>query len=146
MLVRRKLENCGGKLAWFRIFFPYGAGDKSSRLLPTLHKVNAGLIPPITVDKSSVRDFVHVNDIAEAFKCLVSGNCDGIFNLCSGTAVSIGDLVDAVAACYNKPVNIRSSEKSQKIERIVGDFTALSSEGWFPTFKILERQREFMLC
>ena len=115
MLARQQLENCGGKLAWFRIFFPYGAGDKSSRLVPTLHKINAGLTPPITVDKSSVRDFVHVNDIAEAFKCLVSGNCDGIFNLCSGTAVAIGDLVDAVAVCYDKPVDICSSEKSQKI-------------------------------
>ena len=41
MLVRRKLETVAVNSRGF-VFFPYGAGDKSSRLLPTLHKAMQG--------------------------------------------------------------------------------------------------------
>ena len=145
MLALQQLEKYETKLSWLRIFFPYGAGDESSRLVPTLHRIQAGLSSPITVDKGSIRDFIHVNDIAKAFKLLISGNIEGTYNLCSGKAVSIGDLVDAVAACYSKPVNILSSEKLQKVSRIVGETKKLRQAGWSPSYDILKSQQELML-
>lgn len=145
LLARQQLENCDVKLAWFRIFFPYGNGDTSSRLIPTLHRINTGLLPPIAVDKNSIRDFIHVDDIAMAFKLIILKNNCGTYNLCSGTAVAIGDLIDAVAACYPKPVNILSSDVPQEKNRIVGEVQKLRDAGWKPSFDVLESQRDLRL-
>nr|MBI3613155.1 NAD-dependent epimerase/dehydratase family protein [Nitrospirota bacterium] len=67
---------------------------------------NKGLMPylmnrildhqPITIDSdgAQVRDFVHVKDVAEAIrKAVVSADCRGVFNIGSGTATSVMQLV-----------------------------------------------------
>ena len=145
VVARQNVDRAGVKLAWLRIFFPYGGNDHTDRLIPTLHKINSGLAAPISVDKSSVRDFIHVNDIATAFMCSIFGKSDGVYNVCSGKAVFISDLIEAVSACYTKPVHIASSEDSHPIKRLVGDSSRLRNEGWQPKFDVLKCQQECML-
>lgn len=146
LMTRQEVDRAGVKLAWLRVFFPFGGDDHSDRLIPTLHKINAGFAKPISVDKSSVRDFIHVNDIATAFKCSLLGELDGIYNVCSGTPVFIGDLIEAVAACYANPVQISSSDEAQPIKRLVGDPSRLRQEGWLLDFDVLKHQSSCMLA
>ena len=86
-----------------------------------------------------------MDDIAKAFKLIISKKNCGTYNLCSGTAVAIGDLIDAVAACYPTSVNILSSDIPQETNRIVGEAKKLRDAGWSPSFDVLESQRDLKL-
>ena len=62
-----------------------------------------------TPDGSAVRDYVHVNDLADAhlraMAHLLKGGDSGAFNLATGRGTSVLELLDAVHAATGKPVN-----------------------------------------
>jgi UDP-arabinose 4-epimerase len=93
-----------------------------------------------TPDGSAVRDYVHVNDLADAHlramaHLLQGGDC-GAFNLATGRGTSVLELLDAVRAATGKPVN------AMRAPRRAGDPPALYAQadkaqralGWKPQY------------
>ena len=74
---------------------------------------------------STVRDFILVNDLAEAVARLVlAPEVPDLVNVCSGVGISFEEIVRAVAASQGKQVTVRSLDRPG-IEAVVGDCTRL---------------------
>lgn len=109
-----------------RYFNPIGAhpsgmigenpNDKPNNIMPFIMKVAAGEIPELAVfgndyptpDGTCLRDYIHVVDLARghvaALKKLGEGERVQIYNLGSGKAVSVLELVKAFSKASGKPL------------------------------------------
>jgi nucleoside-diphosphate-sugar epimerase len=87
--------------AWGRIFFLYGPHEDPSRLVPSV--INAlldGREARCTAG-TQVRDFMHVDDVGDAFAALVASEVEGAVNIASGRPVRVADVVASIARQMN---------------------------------------------
>jgi nucleoside-diphosphate-sugar epimerase len=95
----------GIPLVRLRLFQLYGAGEAPHRLLASLErKLRAGQETPLSPG-GQVRDFVHVEDAAEA---LLASTAETVppgeaYNVCSGEPVTVADFARAAARALNAP-------------------------------------------
>jgi len=100
-----------------RIANPYGAGQNPRRGLGavTTFAFNALHGRPIAIwgDGETIRDYVHVSDIAEGLLALASAPALGsefAFNLGSGTGVSLNQIVAELELQLGRPVPVSRGE------------------------------------
>jgi GDP-4-dehydro-6-deoxy-D-mannose reductase len=56
---------------------------------------------------SSRRDFVYIDDLVEAYACILDGGFKGeVFNICSGEAIEIQTLADGLLSRSQKPLRL----------------------------------------
>ncbi|HEV2944867.1 MAG TPA: NAD(P)-dependent oxidoreductase [Solirubrobacteraceae bacterium] len=88
--------------AWGRIFFLYGPGEDSQRLVASIAR---GLLTGQRVastEGSQVRDFLHVDDIAGAFAALVASDVQGPVNIASGQPVAVRAIVEEIGRATDR--------------------------------------------
>ena len=88
----------GAEFAWARIFYLYGPGEHQARLVPS---VISGLLRKRPVDVTEgrqVRDFMHVDDAAEALKTILESPLQGPVNVGSGIPVTVREIVSRLAS------------------------------------------------
>jgi nucleoside-diphosphate-sugar epimerase len=127
------VEKHGVSMSWARVFFPYGPGEASQRLIPSLFKALKGEVLPFTVNASSYRDLIHVEDAARALLACAKSKFVGAINICSGKPVQISEVVDEVAKINNgdPEIILKREPKNQEISHfLVGDNKKLKSLGW----------------
>jgi nucleoside-diphosphate-sugar epimerase len=88
----------GIELAWGRIFFLYGPGEPATRLVPAVARALIAGEPVPVADGKQVRDFMYVDDVAEAFVSLLASDVQGPVNIGSGDGISLRALVELVGA------------------------------------------------
>jgi nucleoside-diphosphate-sugar epimerase len=88
----------GVELAWGRLFFLYGPGEASGRLVPSVIRSLLRAQPVATSGGEQIRDFMHVEDAAGAIVALLDSPVVGAVNIASGVGVSVGDLIDRIVA------------------------------------------------
>lgn len=127
---------------WGRVFIPYGPGEDLRRLIPSLHRVFQRKQNPFGVNATSYRDFIHVEDVANAFVHLITNQVQGIFNISSGEPILIADIIENIAAMYNEDPNLvlsRATERPAEPKLIIGNNDKLKSLGWRPRYSLLHR-------
>jgi nucleoside-diphosphate-sugar epimerase len=132
-IIELAVEKHGVSMSWARVFFPYGPGEASQRLIPSLFKVFKGEILPFGVNASSYRDLLHVEDAARAVLACAQSNFVGAVNVCSGIPVQISKVVDTVAKITNgdPEIILKIAPKNQEINYfLVGENKRLRSLGW----------------
>lgn len=124
------------KVAWARLFNITGPGEDPRRLLPT---VKANLLAGRATALSpgdQVRDYLDVRDVASALAHLARTETAGVFNVCSGRAVLLRDLLVLLAdACCAPRELLRFGERDYAPNdsmMTVGDCTRLLESGWAP--------------
>jgi nucleoside-diphosphate-sugar epimerase len=91
-------ETHGLSLAWGRLFYLYGLGERRGRLVSdAIHALMTGVVFP-TSPGHQRRDFLHVADAAEALAALVASDVAGPVNIGSGTAIPVRAFLDGLAA------------------------------------------------
>lgn len=84
----------GLSLAWARIFFPYGPGERPERLLGSLlEAARSGDIAKVS-EGSQRRDFIHVEDVAAALVAILAAPVEGVVNVASGKAATVRHFVE----------------------------------------------------
>ena len=84
---------------------------------------------------ASLRDFLHVDDVIEAYATLLASDAPpGVYNIASGQAHSIQQLLDALIAASGVEVRIEADpERFRPTDQLLGDATKLrSATGWVP--------------
>lgn len=128
--------------AWGRVFFAFGPGEPTTRLLPTvIRQLHAGR-PAECSEGLHQRDFIHVDDVAGAFVRLLQSDVMGPVNLGSGEATSIRDLVTTIGRLMGREdlvhVGARPTARPEP-PLVVADVTRLREEvGFSPGYKSLE--------
>lgn len=105
--------------------------------------IEAGRQPPTLLvgNLEPRRDFTHTRDVARALWLLLERGAPGqVYNLCSGRATRIGDIVQLVVERGRVPVTVQvdpSRLRPSDEPLLLGDNTRLrAATGWEPTITI----------
>ncbi|MFI4989756.1 MAG: NAD-dependent epimerase/dehydratase family protein [Solirubrobacterales bacterium] len=101
LLCRQLAEQHGLHLSTLRLYSVYGPWEDPRRLMPTLaaHGMR-GELPPL-VDPETARDFVHLDDVLDAFLLAAAEGAprpDAIYNVGSGVQTSLRSVVETARA------------------------------------------------
>lgn len=82
-------------LKWMRLFYMYGEGQNPNSLLVQLDRaIDEGRSVFNMSMGDQLRDYLSIQDVARNFsRALESPQCTGVINCCSGTPISVYDLV-----------------------------------------------------
>ncbi len=99
------LQTCvssGMEFAWGRIFWLYGPGEDSRRIVPYVINQLLEDEEALCSDGLHERDFLYVDDVARAFVLLLGSGVQGAINIASGKAVSIKLIAETIAKLIDK--------------------------------------------
>jgi nucleoside-diphosphate-sugar epimerase len=123
-------------LVWARIFNPYGPGEPSTRLLPTIARQAALGEVFAAGSGNQVRDYVHVEDVGSALALLADASLCGPINICAGVPIRLAEVMLKMAeACGGSPATIALGAKPDRAwdpSYLVGDASKLTAAGWHP--------------
>jgi nucleoside-diphosphate-sugar epimerase len=97
----------GIELSWGRIFYLYGPGEPGTRLVPFVAQALLEGRPADVGDGVQVRDFLHVDDVAEALVALLESHIEGPVNIGSGRGVTVKEIIELVARSAGRPELVR---------------------------------------
>jgi len=98
---------------------------------------------------ASARDFIDVRDAVVAYWAIVRDGRPGrVYNVCSGEAVSVGQIVNQVAELLDRKLTVRSDpgrNRPSDPPRVVGDATRLRTElGWQPAVSLRQSLEDML--
>lgn len=131
----------GFTVAWGRVFQPFGPGEHSRRLIPSLIDIFLKKRPPIAVNADIWRDFIYAADVAEAFVTLLRHGSSGVWNISTGQPIQIAAVVTEIARlCGADPRIVLDLPASGRTPAplLVGDNRKLAALGWTPTASLTQ--------
>jgi nucleoside-diphosphate-sugar epimerase len=87
----------GFTAAWGRVFQPYGVGEASRRLIPSVIDALIAKRPIDLTDGRQERDFIFAPDLADLAVRLLIGGHEGGFNIGTGRATALRTAVEYIA-------------------------------------------------
>lgn len=146
---RRLLESyaqqSGLSLAWARIFFLYGPGERTERLVPAVIRPLLRGEDAACTEGRQVRDFLHVRDVAAALVDTLLSDVTGAVNIASGEGIAVRQLVADIATEIGGTGQPRFGSVPPRDEppSIVADVTKLrDAVGFTPRLKRDEGLRD----
>lgn len=126
---------------WARLFIPFGQGESAKRLIPSIVDAVLGRSPPITVGGENWRDFLAVEDVADAIVHLAVSEYRGAVNVCSGSPRQICRLVNEIAGYLggNGEAVLNAPPSAGDARWIIGDDSRLRLSGWYPAASFSDR-------
>ena len=132
--------SAGLSLAWGRIFYLYGPGERPGRLVGDAVRALLSDRTFATSEGRQARDFLHVADAGAAFAALLDGDVRGPVNVGSGEAPPVRTLLERIGALTRRSDLIAYGARpfpAGEPARIVADVTRLREEvGFAPAFDL----------
>ena len=126
--------------AWGRIFFLYGPHEHPSRLVASVIQALLNNEPALCSHGNQVRDFLYVQDVADAFVALLESSVVGPVNIASGQPVQLKAIISAIAEQLERTELVHLGALSVAGDEppfIVADIRRLQTEvGWQPKYDI----------
>ncbi len=146
-------ERYGMKIYCVRPFNHTGVGQKDTFVLPSFCRQIADIAKSgsegiIKVGNlSAERDFSDVRDIVRGYRMILEqGDCNAIYNIGSGVAYSVKELLDyIISLCPQKVITETDPERYRPVDtpRICCDNSKICSElGWKPDHNIFDTLKE----
>ena len=142
---RRVLEayaaTTGLSFAWGRIFFPYGPGEQSPRVIAAAARAAVEGEPIACSSGNQIRDLLYVEDTATAFVALAESDRDGCFDIGSGNGVPLRSVLLTLEELAGRKDIVRFGAIPERNEptSIVADVRRLRDEvGWQPAHALRE--------
>ena len=127
-------------MAWARLFYLYGPFEDERRLMPQAIKALSSGAEFSTTAGDQVRDYLHIEDVAAGLCALSRHRLSGVFNVCSGEAVTIAGLMQTLGELLGRPELIRLGAfppRDWDPAYICGDSTRLRTEAhWSPRYTL----------
>ena len=155
-MLRVQYRKCiGGGIITARSFNHTGPGQSTNFVLPSIAKqfaemesgqrqrrLNAG---NVMVE----RDFTDVRDVVSAYSALLEkGRTDDVYNVCSGSAIRLADVIRKFEAISGIAIEIDTDParlRPNEVSRIWGDSTKIRSEtGWSPQIPFEKTIRDLL--
>ncbi len=122
-------------VTWARIFHPFGRDESPGRLLPSIVRSLSAGETFAAGSGLQVRDYVHVDDVAEALAICLAGGLPGAVNIASGRPLSLAEVMMAAAAACGRPAGVllgARPDRSWDPPFLVGNPDRLIAAGWRP--------------
>ena len=150
-------EQYGLKIYCVRPFNHTGIGQRASFVLPSFCKQVAEIDKSEKDGKIQVgnlkvkRDFSHVKDVVRAYRMIVeSDNCNQIYNVGSGNAYSLEDMLTYIIGLSNQNIEIEvDQDRIRPTDQpvICCDRSLVGKElGWKPQYNVYDALKEMYEC
>jgi len=124
-----------------RAFNHTGPGQSPDFVVPDfarqIARIEAGKKDPMRVGNlDSIRDFLHVDDVIQAYRHLVDPKVPGgVYNVASGTGIKIGQVLDSLAALARVHPDVQRDENRWRpADARIGNSQRLQqATGWRPS-------------
>lgn len=127
----------GGVVARLANLYGQGMSEKNVLSEIALQQNNVG--PIILRNLRPVRDFLWVDDAAEAIYRMIFFPESGIFNVGSGVGTSIGDLAHQLLSIFGQSDRaVVSSQPIARYSNITLDISRMKSLGWTPAVSLAQ--------
>ncbi len=132
--LQESLAGVDAPVAWARIFYPYGVGEHRDRVCShILLELSAGR-PVRLRTPHSMRDYIHVSDVAKALLRILETRYSGVVNVGTGAGVRIGELALTLGRLTGREHLVELPEPLgvDSTDCVVADVRRLSALGWKP--------------
>jgi GDP-4-dehydro-6-deoxy-D-mannose reductase len=158
MLSQCYVSSYGLDIILTRSFNHIGHGQRDIFVIPSftkqiLENIKAGQTDNIklsTGDVSVIRDFIDVRDVVRAYFLLLEKGIQGeIYNVCSGTGRSLGEILDIFSSLLNIKIKVETDKErirpsDNKI--IIGDNSKIKEHiGWQPEIPFIDSLRDIII-
>ncbi len=133
-------KETGLSFAWGYVFFLYGKHEYPYRLVPSVMKA---LIKRESLDCTAgeqIRDFIYIEDLADAFVKLLDSDIKGSVNIASGQPIQIKELINKIISFSNKENLINMGKKQPSAyerPQILADTSKLKNQlNWTPQYSL----------
>lgn len=110
------LPRMGVDFAWCRLFYLYGEGEDGRRLVSYLHnRLSCGQIAELT-SGLQFRDYMDVSEAGRLIAEVSLSKACGVFNICSGKAVTVEELAGRIAEQYGRPDLLRFGVRQENAD------------------------------
>jgi nucleoside-diphosphate-sugar epimerase len=130
-MVESYSANVGLTASWARVFFLYGPNEHPRRLVPSVILSLLNGEPAKCSHGRQIRDYMHVQDVADGLVSVLDSDVAGTLNVCSGQATTIRDIVIAIGQIVQRPELILLGAipaRDNDAHMVVGDNSRLLAE------------------
>jgi nucleoside-diphosphate-sugar epimerase len=128
----------GLSMAWSRIFFLYGPHEPPARLIASVVRSLLRGEPALCSQGTQVRDYLYVEDVAEAMVAILNSDVRGAINIGSQQPIALRDLIGQAAERLGRPDLLRLGAlptRPTDAPLVLADTGRLRAEvGWAPRF------------
>jgi nucleoside-diphosphate-sugar epimerase len=125
--------------AWGRLFFLYGPYEPEKRLVASVIESILREQPALCSSGQQIRDFLYVQDAADALVALLDSEVLGLVNIASGVPIAVRELVGEIATQLQRPhlVRLGALPMDNEPQLLVADISRLRDEvGWTPRYDL----------
>jgi UDP-glucose 4-epimerase len=131
---------------WLRIFSTHGPGDQPHWMIPyVIREFLQGRAPQVTLCEQKW-DYLFVGDAARAIVSVADGKTSGVFNLGSGQAWPLKQIVETIRAELRTPIQPAYGAipyRADQVMHLQADITKLrAATGWSPQISLEESLRQ----
>lgn len=132
--------------AWGRVFFLYGPREHPDRLVSSVIRSLLAGQPASCSHGRQIRDYLHVQDVADGLVGLLDSNVEGAINVSSGQATTLRDIILTIGSLLDARDLIKLGAlpaRPNDTPLVVGDNTRMLTEvGWTQTFNLEDGLRQ----
>lgn len=133
-------KQTGLSSSWGRIFFLYGPPEHPQRLVSSVIRSLLRGKPARCTHGNQVRDYLYVQDVAEAFIALLNSKVQGPVNIASGRPITLKDIILKIAKKTNRQNLVEFGvipTPANEPHLLIADVKRLSDEvGWRPKYDL----------
>lgn len=126
-------------LRYFNVYGPRQSADSEyAAVIPKFLRWAANGQPPVIYgDGSQTRDFTFVKNVVEVNILAAENGASGIFNVGSGTRISLNELARTVIALYGKPLTpVHEPARTGDVHDSLADISKAAGFGYAPGYPL----------
>ena len=131
-------EKMNFHLCWARIFYPYGIGEHPDRLCSFIIRKLINNEKVVLKSPASTKDYIYIDDIAEALLILAEKQFSGTVNIGTGEGIAVREIAGLISTILDKKELIEENPQDLPIDYTVADITRLKKLGWKQKINIKE--------
>jgi nucleoside-diphosphate-sugar epimerase len=139
-LVQSYAANVGLSASWGRVFFLYGPHEHPQRLVSSVILSLLKGEPAKCSHGRQIRDYMHVQDVADGLVAVLDSDVRGTLNVCSAQATTLREIVTAIGDILQRPELILLGAipaRANDAPMVVGDNSRMRDElAWNPQWSL----------
>ncbi|QNI37182.1 NAD-dependent epimerase/dehydratase family protein [Edaphobacter albus] len=135
-------EICGMRHVWLRLLSAYGPGDDERHMIPSVIQAFLARRRPALTLGEQMWDYIYVDDVAEALCAVLETETSGIYNLGSGSAITLRTVVEKIRDLIDPCLSIGFGEIPYRPDQVMfleADISNLcAATSWQPKTSLVE--------
>lgn len=126
-------------VAWARVFFLYGPNEHPERLVPSVVRALLRGEPARTSHGRQIRDYLHVQDVAEGLAAVLDSELRGAVNVSSGQATTLREITSTLGRLIGRPELVQLGAvpaRPNDVPLVVGSNSRVAALGWQPRYAL----------